>query len=110
MDHKLVGRHLRVLRVLLLHAVARPALLRAEARKVEGSLCGGPASHLWLVGNGGMGTIISTTTTILPFPTNQRVGHVEGLAAELALTWSQFARSRGHGGEGYYEGPHISIV
>ena len=57
-----------------------------------------------------MGTIISTTTTILPFPTNQRVGHVEGLAAELALTWSQFARSRGHGGEGYYEGPHISIV
>ena len=27
---------------------------------------------LWLVGNGGMGTIISTITTILPFPTNQR--------------------------------------
>ena len=29
-------------------------------------------SYLWLVGNGGMGTIISTITTILPFPTNQR--------------------------------------
>ena len=29
-------------------------------------------AYLWLVGNGGMGTIISTTTTILPFPTSQR--------------------------------------
>ena len=29
-------------------------------------------SYLWLVGNGGMGTIISTITTILPFPTIQR--------------------------------------
>ena len=29
-------------------------------------------SYLWLVGNGGMGTIISTITTILPFPPNQR--------------------------------------
>ena len=29
-------------------------------------------TYLWLVGNGGMGTIISTITTILPFSTNQR--------------------------------------
>ena len=29
-------------------------------------------TYRWLVGNGGMGTIISTITTILPFPTNQR--------------------------------------
>ena len=32
----------------------------------------GGRTYLWLVGNGGMGTIISTITTILPFPTNQR--------------------------------------
>ena len=31
-----------------------------------------PHTYLWLVGNGGMGTIISTITTILPFPPNQR--------------------------------------
>ena len=29
-------------------------------------------TYLWLVGNGGMGIIMSTITTILPFPTNQR--------------------------------------
>ena len=39
--------------------------------QVEGSgLCKGcRLSYLWFVGNGGMGTIISTITTILPFPT-----------------------------------------
>ena len=31
-----------------------------------------PLIYLWLVGNGGMGTAITTITTILPFPTNQR--------------------------------------
>ena len=32
----------------------------------------GRSPYLWLVGNGGMGSIISTITTILPFPTNQQ--------------------------------------
>ena len=40
------------------------------------SVCGGGGNqlktYLWLVGNGGMGTILSTITAILPFPTNQR--------------------------------------
>ena len=32
----------------------------------------GHSTYLWLLGNGGMGTVISTITAILPFPTNQR--------------------------------------
>ena len=42
-----------------------------------------PFSGLWLVGNGGMGTIIRIITTILPFPTNQR--QVFGLNQFLTL-------------------------
>ena len=43
--------------------------LRVEGFRVLGIRV---LAYLWLVGNGGMGTIIRTITTILPFPTNQR--------------------------------------
>ena len=41
-------------------------------------------TYLWLVGNGGMGTIIGTITTILPFPTNRRARE-RGLASQTML-------------------------
>ena len=41
-------------------------------KSLEVSATALPTAYLWLIGNGGMGNIISTITTILPFPTNQR--------------------------------------